>query len=104
MLIVVLKAFKSLVSNINIVSKDKQWSALTIAAYFNCCEIIDWLLKYPGIDVNIKTMTFDCAWTPLMFACRARNFKVVKRLCEESNIDMNYKGKSGFSVAHCAAR
>ena len=93
--------------NVNIVSEDKQWSGLIIAANNNCSEVLDWLLTQPGIDVNIKTVAnlhFGKNWTPMMFACRAGNWKIVKRLCREPNIDFKYKDRNGCNAAHLAAR
>ena len=93
--------------NVNTISEDKQWSGLTIAAYNNSYQVLEWLLRQPGIDVNIKTVAnlyFGKKWTALMFACRAGNCEVVRRLSEVPNIDLNYKDKNGYAAVHCAAR
>ena len=93
--------------NVNTISEDKQWSGLTIAAYNNCHQILEWLLRQPGIDVNTKTVAnqyFGKKWTALMFACRAGNSEIVSRLSEVPNIDFNYRDKDGCAAVHCAAR
>ena len=59
---------------VNVVSDDGQWSALTIAAYNNSLDVLEWLLTLPGIDVNQRSLAsiyFDKKWTAIMFACRA---------------------------------
>ena len=38
--------------DVNTVSEDGHWTALTIAAYENYPELLDLLLEQPGIDVN----------------------------------------------------
>ena len=93
--------------NVNTISEDKQWSGLTIAAYNNSSQVLEWLLRQPGIDVNIKTVAnlyFGKKWTALMFACRADNCEIVRRLSQVANIDLNYKDKNGYAAVHCAAR
>ena len=96
-----------LVKDINMVSDDKKWSALTIASYNNSQGTVEWLLRNPSIDVNIPTVAClndGKKWTALMFACRAGHWGIVLRLCQHPNIDVNYQDKNGVSAAHIAAR
>ena len=43
---------------INTRSGDGLWSGLTVAAAHNCVEVVELLLQQPGLDLNMKTVTF----------------------------------------------
>ena len=69
---------------------------LKIAAQKNFLEMMDILLGFPGINVNIATPT-EHEWrgslTPLMIACDEQNPEIVKKLLRQENIDISYKDK-----------
>ena len=41
--------------DVNAVSKDGHWSAITAAAYYNSKDIMELLLAHPNINVNVTT-------------------------------------------------
>ena len=94
---------------INTRSGDGLWSGLTAAAAHNCVEVVELLLQQPGLDLNMKTLTFagigpysaaekrrlmaqfSSEWTALMFACRGGHTDIVRTLARHPNTDLNYR-------------
>jgi hypothetical protein len=58
------------------------WSPLHFAAYYNHIELVDLLLSYPNIDVNLCVNPEDTAkhGTPLDFALDQGNFRIAYKI------------------------
>lgn len=69
----------------------KRMTPLYLAVEYNMDEAVDILLQFPQIKVNIKS--FDCysdgEETPLFSAIKNKNIKIVQKLLEMEEIDVN---------------
>ena len=72
-------------------------------------RVVELLLQQPGLDLNMKTLTFagigpfsaaekrrlmaqfSSEWTALMFACRGGHTDIVRTLARHPNTDLNYR-------------
>ena len=79
--------------DVNTVSEDGQWSALTIAAEKNYTELLEILLSHSDIKINKTTKYYDNQWTALMFACDSGNSAIVSRLVQVPGLDINYQAE-----------
>ena len=68
---------------------------LHIAARKNFGELLELLLRQPGVHVNIKD---NNNMTPLIWACFGEHENIVRRLCQVNGIDPNCRDNDG----HCA--
>ena len=83
--------------DVNTVSDNGRWSALTIAAHKNLPDLLELVLSQPGIQVNKTTDAkaagwSSCQWSPLTFACHAGNSAIVARLVETEGVNINFQG------------
>ena len=67
-------------------------SPLRFACGTGHAKVVEILLKYPNIDVNIENNGRDA---PLSGACHQGHFEVVKLLLNHTRIDVNIKDESG---------
>merc|ERR1712183_52064 len=64
------------------------WSGLHFAARHNYGGLLELLLAQTGMDVNIRTNNY---WTPLMVACIKGHENIVRRLCQVTDIQLNFR-------------
>ena len=93
--------------DVNAVSDNGRWSALTIAAHKNLPDLLELVLSQPGIKVNMTTDAkaagwSECQWTPLTFACHAGHSAIVARLVEVDGLAINYQDQYGDIACHWA--
>ena len=93
--------------DVNAVSDNGRWSALTIAAHKNLPDLLELVLSQPGIKVNKTTDAkaagwSECQWTPLTFACHAGHSAIVARLVEVDGLAINYQDQYGDIACHWA--
>jgi len=64
---------------------------LNVAATKGDCEVIELLLAYPDIDLNVHDVY---GWTPLMTAVRHGKLEVARMLLQHKDIDVNQTGRT----------
>lgn len=75
------------------------WTALIVAAYYQCTDVVSQLLRHPDIDVNAKN---ENGWTALMYASLWGYTNVVTQLLAHSKIDVNVKNEDGYNALDIA--
>ena len=87
-------------TDVNTVSEDGRWSALTIAAHKSSPELLNILLSHPDIQINKTTRLRNGQnFTALMFACKAGITAIVSRLVEVPGLDIMYQDRWGYTAA-----
>ena len=73
----------------------KSNQALIDAVKGDLFEIVEILLKYPDINVNIRG---DHGYTPLICACDSASIRMIRLLLSHKDLDVNLKTNYGFSA------
>ena len=60
-------------------------TCLHVACYRNLAKVIEKLLNYPDIDVNVQN---KYGWTPIYLACLPNNVEVLKLLLNDDRTDV----------------
>ena len=75
------------------------WSGLHYAAHGGHRDLLDLLIKHPGVDVNIETMYGQ---TPLMLACSEKARKAIASLLRGEGLQLNTLDIWGETALHRA--
>lgn len=67
---------------------------LVYLASKNCVEILEFFLKVPGINANIRNNSFI---TPLTLACKNGNIDMIQVILDSHKADINLKGQDDTS-------
>ena len=87
----------SLGVDINLV-RDGQ-SALICAVKKQSIVMVDFLLKQPGVDVNMTDSEGD---TPLSLACGLDDQKIIKKILQVPGLDVHYRNRKGETAVYLA--
>ena len=98
------KACITLGVDINLVTPDEKWAGLTAAAQEGSFKVLEHLLTFPNINVNIKTKGSNDYGkvTALHLACRREHLNIVRRLMTIPTIELNCRDKEGWNEANWA--
>ncbi|MDR2807028.1 MAG: ankyrin repeat domain-containing protein [Puniceicoccales bacterium] len=88
--------------NINARDKNNKNNTLLLKAVSNgCADIVDLLLQYSGIEINVQNKDGD---TPLHLAMRNSISQIVELLLQRPGINVNILNKDGDTPLHVAIR
>ena len=88
-------------ADVNWRTETRLMSGLHFAVRGNHGDLVDTLLAYPGVDVNIKTGC-EPSLTPLMVACIWGRKNITRKLLQADGIDVNCQSVSGSTALHLA--